>query len=59
MRSAFRSRVEARVMAEQIIPIGHVEESDTLGNTLHHAALRGSRKSMKRVLDKGKVQLEK
>ena len=46
-------------MAEQIIPIGHVEESDTLGNTLHHAALRGSRKSMKRVLDKGKVQLEK
>ena len=43
-------------MAEQLIPIGHVDESDTLGNTLHHAAFGGSKKALKRVLDKGRVR---
>ena len=40
-------------MAEQLISIGNVEESDALGFTLHQAAIQGNKKALKRVLDKG------
>jgi len=40
-------------MAEQLITLGQIDASDTLGTSLHNAALCGHKKSLKRVLQKG------
>ena len=42
-----------RIMSEQLIPLGSVDETDTLGTSLHHAAVQGNKKTLKKVLDKG------
>ena len=44
-------------MAEQLITLGQVDASDTLGTTLHNAALNGNKKAVKRVLEKGRAKL--
>ena len=40
-------------MTEQLITVGQIDPSDTLGTTLHHSAHHGNKKAVKKVLDKG------
>jgi hypothetical protein len=38
---------------EQLISVGQVDSSDRLGTTLHHSALVGNKKTLKKVLQQG------
>lgn len=38
---------------DQLITIGQIDASDTLGSSLHYAALNGKKKILKKALDKG------
>lgn len=40
---------------EQLIKVGQVDSSDTLGTTLHHAAYVGNKRALKKVLEKGRA----
>ena len=40
-------------MSDQLIILGHVDESDSLGHSLHQAATSGNKKAVKKVLDQG------
>ena len=40
---------------EQMISLGKVDSSDTLGTTFHNAALGGNKRAAKKVLDKGNL----
>ena len=38
---------------EQLISVGQVDSSDRLGTTLHHSALTGNKRALKKVLNQG------
>lgn len=38
---------------EQLISLGQIDSSDTLGSALHHSALHGNKKALKKALEKG------
>lgn len=45
------------ISMEQMIKLGQIDASDTLGTALHQASLSGSKKALKKVLDKGNAVL--